>query len=765
VPFREDIPIRYIIAESSKLASRATAFHVLSEADHALLRCFMTLLQLPSTVGDLKPAQRPFSQAISRVLRLPSFRKVGTDKMLPSEIWDDMRSSALLIVLMGETVPVWLGSLAEQGHVGVLTPSEHVQRELRATSGLHTGLLKGMEDLRESYRVLEELFASASEGHFDEAVRATCREMTGRDLFGSRPRLEFIPGLPLPPPSNGRPAAYLLNRLSNNVDAPSLMPDAPEGGLTVVPSLYDWCKRACGALALLEMGEPLPSSVDLSRDTLRDHYAFLTDPGVSSKRKYDRLIVLGRRVAGEKPIEEPMCVFPVPRKDLVQGAGPSSVTLDPHSKRATRAAVRALAHFVEGNRKPSGTLEEIKAYEEAWRTLETEQRLIACQASWLAGGAHAAPIQLTPRPSHLWAALDDLSAALIHNSRKVTQLFQSVELLLARSLPNGLLKHLDAGSAPVIFYSDLPYEWTMLDNWPVCLTRPVSRIPIGFSHWDVLAAALEHEAIIDTKRPEKVLVFTLIEEHDPVRGDSDAFASSSMHLGQHYTYATPKTASEFAEILSKTDADIVVLDAHGGYDAERDELCIELAGKPVDIEELLPPIRVPPVWILSACHTSVTGAMKGCFVRALLRHGAVSVVASLSRVDAFIASIFVGRLLTDIFNPPRPEAYRTFHEVFFVTQYTTALLYDPLLPFFRLAKKDQEVKARLGAVLTEFFNWTRGRELDIRLYRHEIAWFIGEAMLRHGLQSVQIGHAVSGAVKPETLLFSVFGVPSHVTLK
>jgi len=83
----------------------------------------------------------------------------------------------------------------------------------------------------------------------------------------------------------------------------------------------------------------------------------------------------------------------------------------------------------------------------------------------------------------------------------------------------------------------------------------------------------------------------------------------------------------------------------------------------------------------------------------------------------------------------------------------------------RVWQKDPEVRKKLGFVLSDFFTWTHGRELDIRKYRHEIAWLLGEAILRNGLQEIQLGHLQSGIVKPETLLFSIFGVPTHVKLR
>lgn len=385
----------------------------------------------------------------------------------------------------------------------------------------------------------------------------------------------------------------------------------------------------------------------------------------------------------------------------------------------------------------------------------------------LSTASNSIPIQLSLRPEFLYGPLNDLNAALESNSRKIPRLFRAMERLLAEILPTGLLKHLAAGTSPVAFFSDLPLEWTMLDEWPVCLTRPVSRIPIGFSHWDVLNAAVERSAVIDTRKPSRVLVFDLIEGHDPIRSYTDAFISTSEGLSHKYTYtyASPKNAREFVKTLTTVPADIVVLDAHGGYSHPKDELYIRIEGQGVPLDDLLPDVQVPPVWILSACHTSVTGAMRGCFVRGLLGRGAVSVVASLSRVDAFTASMFVGRLLTDIFSPMKPALYDNFQEAFFATQYTTALLYDPLLPIFRMAERDVSVKEKLAKVLSEFFTWTYRRELDIRKYRYEIAWFIGESLLRNGLQQLQLAHLQSGIVRPETLLFSVFGVPTQVKLR
>jgi hypothetical protein len=436
-------------------------------------------------------------------------------------------------------------------------------------------------------------------------------------------------------------------------------------------------------------------------------------------------------------------------------------------KRA-RSGQRAVADFLEGkDRTVFGTKKEEAEYSNARWTLNTEQRLIACESAWLAGLCGAVPIQLPPLSGQLYSMLRDLNDSLEANSRKAPQLFRGVELALAELLPKGMLDLLAQGDSPVIFFSDLPFEWTLVEDWPVCLTRRVSRIPIAFSHWDVLSAALEYPSEIDVSKPEKVLVIDLIETDDVVRSYTTAFIAASEANALRYTYCSPKNAEELIDFVVRTAPDIVVLDSHGRYDRPKDQLAIRVGGTWVPLQDLLSGVRsrVPPVWALSACHTSVTGAIQGCFVRQLLARGAVCVVATLNRVDAFTASMFVGRLLTDIYSPVFPGSFGTLTDVFFVTQYTTALLYDPLLPLFREAEANPALKAPLGAVLSEFLRWAHGRPLDVRKHRHEVAWFVGESLARHGLTPLYAGALQAGHVRPETLLFTAFGAPGRVMLK
>ena len=137
----------------------------------------------------------------------------------------------------------------------------------------------------------------------------------------------------------------------------------------------------------------------------------------------------------------------------------------------------------------------------------------------------------------------------------------------------------------------------------------------------MLGARLEHPPTIAVSKPEKVLVLDLIASDDPIRKHSDHFMAASNSLGLKYVYSSPKTTDEFVDELQSVAPDIVVLDTHGQYDSAGDRLVVSLGDEAAFLDQLIPKELVPPVWILSACDTSVTGALRGCFVRQLLDQG------------------------------------------------------------------------------------------------------------------------------------------------
>ncbi len=742
-----------------------TVFHVLSQSEARLLRCFMAMLYLPTSVSGMVSEKRPFNEALVRLHDVPRFRKANSSAPLPEPLWHHLLKLPLLVLMVGNKLPIWLNDLAAARPIVLLSPNEATIETALRSNVISAGLLRDPDDIREFYRIFRDLCrVSGQDRRLSDETREKLTALSDLDLFECRSRLDFFPAFPLPQPWNGRAAAYLLNRMSNNVDSPSLRPDQVEGGEIRFPKLLLASLRAVATLAFFELGERLPEPLQMSVKEIEEVHSTLLSTQVDSNQKFAAMLELGSRVAHMR-LDRLFITIPVVRSDLVRGRVPGSVKPAPDHKRMAKSGIQALNDFIEGiERKHFGSIDEKQAYGQAYDTLLLEQRFLACQTACLASRSLAIPLQLRSVPGDMHNRIRDLNQAIKTNSRKCTKLFREVEQGLSDVLPSAVREWLCIGDSPVVLFSDLPFEWALIDDWPLCLTRPVSRIPTGLSQWDALNMTLEAQISINSRTPGKVLVLDLIAQDDPIRIHSDIFISTSEELSQNYIYAKPANAAEFRDIIERTSPEIVVLDSHGRYDQSKDEVWINLPDGPASVDQLLPDTQVPPVWILSACDTSVTGAMRGCFVRRLLYRGAVCVIASLASVDALTASIFVGRLLTAIFNPNQPNQHRSLDQVIFSTQLTTALLYDPLLPLIRKSEKDAVLRKALGNVLGDYLGWAAHTFLEVRQFRHTAAWVLGESMARHGLTKTYVEALLAGSVRPETLLFSAFGVPSRVEL-
>jgi hypothetical protein len=665
-------PIHYFLVRPADFSGRATLPNLLEEGELYLLRCFMTLLLLPSDLSEPSSSEGRFTSALRRLHFPPSFRTLFHSVAPPPLFLQDLRRAAANIFMLNDSAPEWLLKIGEDLDIGILTPRDDLVGLSASHPKIHVGVLKGAADLPESYRVISEIRRVRTDGS-DRFVQST------GEYLSNRPRLDFIPPVPLPPPSHGRSAAYLVNRYSNNVDVPGIAAKAPESCL-YIPQLLEWCRHAGATLASFEQTEDVPQSRYLDLGHIRAVYDQLESPSIDNGDKFKAFASLGLKLSNGVHLRRPLVGIGAPRMDLIQGRVPSSVPLDRDHRRAARGMRRAIRDRDVGTSTEVFENEhEREWYEGAQFTLVSEERLISCQMAWLSARPSMVPLQLPSVSGTLYNAAANLNAALEHNSRKIPSLFRDMQNLLAGSIPQEFLNIFSEDSTPIVLFSDLPYEWMMLGEWPLCMVRPVSRIPLGQSRWDTLSAALESRSTVDVTKPERVLVFDLIHPDDPIRSHSDAFSAASSAIDQHYTYAHPANAQQFKDVLNREQPEIVVLDTHASYDRRSDQLRVSFGRESELLDDLIPERRVPPVWILSACDTSVTGAVRGSFVRKLLSRGAVCVVATLNRVDAGTASMFLGRLLTEVYSPVRPRMYSNFGQAFFAAQYTTALLYDTLI--------------------------------------------------------------------------------------
>src|ERR1700691_3662777 len=150
-------------------------------------------------------------------------------------------------------------------------------------------------------------------------------------------------------------------------------------------------------------------------------------------------------------------------------------------------------------------------------------------------------------------------------------------------------------ASSVVLFSDYPYEWTLIDDRPLCLYRPTARVPLSMNSWYNVSAALLKPYELTPGNPSKVLVLDLIQKGDKIRPYSDAFIRSSANIRNRFTRATPKTTDEARQLIHSLSPEIVLVDSHGRYDQHTDKVSIQVDGNWHAFTDLLPEPPIAPV--------------------------------------------------------------------------------------------------------------------------------------------------------------------------
>ena len=262
------ISIHYILVGDSVHEGKATIYHLLDRSLVYHLRFFMTLMLLPSDTISLDTQKPTFSAAFHRLTTPPLILRAPAEGKFEDWQWSFLKKQLLLILVVNGQIPKWGVELAGFKPIGLLSPSERVLEEANKEGCFHVGLLRGFTDVVEAYRVIGELVSLyTKDTRISSEIYPVLMKLAQQNLYENRPRLGFMRPLPLPGPHQGRPAAYLLNRLSNNVDKQSLLHENTEGiqeGFLVLPRLLDYSYAACLLLAGRELGIPMPTGGHLA---------------------------------------------------------------------------------------------------------------------------------------------------------------------------------------------------------------------------------------------------------------------------------------------------------------------------------------------------------------------------------------------------------------------------------------------------------------------------------------------------------------------
>jgi hypothetical protein len=135
----------------------------------------------------------------------------------------------------------------------------------------------------------------------------------------------------------------------------------------------------------------------------------------------------------------------------------------------------------------------------------------------------------------------------------------------------------------------------------------------------------------------KLLIAECIKQDDNIRPYCDILTKQFIDLQNNYHGFTVLNKNIYTEtelyqlINENTDADVLLISAHGHYNRKQniaglivgDDLCVGLADE----------IRVPPLVLLSACHTSPRGRGAVSVADMFIRNGAMAVLGTFIPVD------------------------------------------------------------------------------------------------------------------------------------
>jgi len=315
-------PFFYLLVDDPVHKERATLYHLLDEGLVYHLRNLMTLLLLPSDTFCLDQERPIFSLALHRILFPPAILRLPVGSKPEKNNLAFLQSAPFLLVLINSKIPEWVIELGNAKPIGLLTPSEEILDNAKKAGCFQTGLLKGFKDLVESYRVIHEIIKiRASDTATPPRERIYLEKLAAQEIFKSRPRLPFIHAIPLPQPHHGRAAAYLLNRLSNNVEEPSLLAGSTredEEMILLIPQILDYSYAACSLLALYENGDYQNSDFSTTIPDLGKKYElFLSD--LPNENKFEEWWKLGEKIISKTGPKLAIIVStPSARNDLIK---------------------------------------------------------------------------------------------------------------------------------------------------------------------------------------------------------------------------------------------------------------------------------------------------------------------------------------------------------------------------------------------------------------------------------------------------------------
>ncbi|RKH95698.1 CHAT domain-containing protein [Corallococcus sp. AB038B] len=299
---------------------------------------------------------------------------------------------------------------------------------------------------------------------------------------------------------------------------------------------------------------------------------------------------------------------------------------------------------------------------------------------------------------------------------------------------------------------------------PLSCSVPVSLLPV-----QPLTRCLQHELvrwpIIYLRKNLRVLIAECLSHSDPIR----PHAMFGWKRIQEIVQQQPDAVCDIVEVstpeqlrnsLSAGNYQVLLLSAHGRYLKEHNLATLVIGDKPALGVELGP---MPPLVILSACHTAPRARGAVTVADLLLANGAVSVLGTLVPIDVRRDTTLMMRLFTYVMETIQGrEANRSFDQVWHRVAATNAVA-EVITATPKLSQWATEGTFEESA-LTEFMmRRSKGRLRRGHIYEDTEALLV-EIANERGFGEHLRATLRSQRYIPESLLYVLLGRPDRIVL-
>lgn len=305
----------------------------------------------------------------------------------------------------------------------------------------------------------------------------------------------------------------------------------------------------------------------------------------------------------------------------------------------------------------AGTL-EIEAPVEDGSSEGDSTDVLSLMVAHRVGGDDSMGILLTdPVPNAAFLALADLERYWIDQTRqprngaqprKERKLRARLDKAMAPFWTDSMIGAIRSSSRIDVF-SNFPIGLLHMPGHtaPLAASRPIAYRPIN-----PLTRALQREfnpdRVLDLAQGMRVLVVECIPDADPVGAISRQMwedtarrlTDSSRSVSVDVVPVSGKI--EFATAVKAHRPDVLVVSAHGVYAPESNSAMLMIGTEPSMGDDLGP---MPPMVILSSCHSGPRGAGPVAVSDLLLREGALAVLSTLAPVGVVHNTTFMSRFL------------------------------------------------------------------------------------------------------------------------